>query len=386
MAFFSKFLPRTSSKYTVVLDIGSATVGIALVKMRSASSPEIFYLNRHSIVFPEGAGLQQLSVSLGDAIVAAGDTLRDWIAKKEKSFSIGNVHAIIHAPWVDSRSIRQTSNLSEESKITKEILQQFVERQFNSEPPQGRLVFDRHISSIELNGYPTTDPYGKKALDLAVTMLSSSMPETVHQEIMSAIETVFPEKDVHIDAFIRSTTQYAQKLLDTDEYTLLDVSGEYTTMHIIRGTSIIQSTRMQMGTLELLRGAGGTEEIDEAARSALIMYLANTCTPSQCRKVEKNLKPTEEKWLSAFTEALKEATQERTLPPILFVSVDSRFYPWFETFLHNDAFKEYTSTKRPFSPQLIRVQGEHRPVNMTGKATDNQLTLATFFAMQTDLA
>ena len=261
-----------------------------------------------------------------------------------------------------------------------------MEREFESDSADGRVMFDQHVSNIELNGYDTKDPYGKKASELAVSMLSSAMHEIVHQEVTAAIERVFPERAVHIDAFIRSTTQYASKLIEADEYTLIDIGGEYTTLNVVRGASIEQGARVQLGTLELLRGASGSEAADEAAKSALIMYLSNTCTPSQCRKIESLLKPTEKKWLSAFKDALYEAIKERSLPAVLFVSVDSRFYPWFETFLKREEFSSYTATKRPFSPQLIRADGSVRPVNATGKSPDNQLMLATFFAMHSEIA
>jgi hypothetical protein len=369
------------TSYVVVFDIGSASVGVAIARYEGDKNIDVLFTHRELISF----GTKQSADALGSYVAKTlGVVGEKAIAALGTLKGIGgnySVHAVVHAPWADTYSDRAESTLTKETIITREVLQQFVAHQISPTTIEGRVEFDRHITRIELNGYATTNPYKKKAEQIAITMLKSSMAEAVHAAIFNSFANLFPNHDIHIDAFLFATTQLEELFATNDSYTIIDVGGEYTSLSIVHEGIIAGSIWANFGTEYLVRAiARGDETNRQGAVSELAMYVNNTCTPAQCRKIEELLTDSERTWTKAFGDACTTLSKAHRIPTKAFVSVDKRYYPWFKTAIERLDFSQFTVTGKPFGTKIIPLEKAGKQLSFPESVKrDSMLSLAILF-------
>ncbi len=367
------------SSYGIIFDIDSATVGVAIAKYQKGGPISILYSSRTVIKFGDGSSAADLGIYVSTAIETAGKKAIDKLG----SLNINNkysVHAIIHAPWGDSKSEREEGVLEKEEKVTKELLQHFMERHLPDKKLNGRVQFDKHIVQIEVNGYVTAHPYKKMAKSIAMTVLKSSMDESIHQDITSAFSNVFPNHSVHLDSFLFAATQLKELFRFQDAYTIVDIGGEYTSLSIVRNDTISKTTWTNFGTEKLIQALTKEDSTRKSTIAELVMYINNTCTPAQCRKIDTLLESPEKEWVRAFGDGASKLGKTHKMPTQTFVSVDKRFAPWFEKVIERLDFAQFTVTGNPLEAQTLSVEHSHRKVKyMNSVRKDSILSLGALF-------
>ncbi|MAZ67692.1 hypothetical protein CL652_02910 [bacterium] len=366
--------------HVLVFDIGSASVGVAIARYREGTI-DVLFTHREPIAFGDEQDAAALGSYVGAAIKAAGKEAIEALGRLEGVRGKYDVRAIVHTPWADSRSDRAESTLDAETMITKEVLQQFIAQQLPVTATKGRIEFDRHVMKIELNGYATTKPYKKRAESIAVTVLKSSMSEVIHTAIQGALADVLPNHSVHIDAFLFAAMQLNKSPEEHDAYTIVDVGGEYTSISIVRNEAVEGSSWVNFGTEYLVRTIAKGDEMSRlSAVSELTMYINNSCTPAQCRKIEKLLQDSEQEWIKTFGDACSELSRIRRIPTTTFISIDKRYKPWFAKAIERLDFGQFTVTGKPLETKSLSTQRTGRELIFKENAKkDSMLSLGVLF-------
>lgn len=381
MAALSLVPKFSKTSHTLIFDIGSASVGVAIAKYSRGKAIDILFTHRELIAFGKDQSAEALGSYVGATIEAAGLKAIEALGTLDGVRGKYNVHAVVHAPWADSRTDRAESKLKEETVITREILQQFIAHQLPETQAEGRIEFDRHVIRIELNGYTTTQPYKKKAEHIAVTVLKSSMSEVVHAAIFRAFSNILPNHDIHVDAFLFAATQLNELFEDSDAYTIIDIGGEYTSLSIVREGTVAGSVWASFGTEHLVRTISKGDEMSrQSAVSELAMYIDNSCTPAQCRKVEGLLKSSEQEWNKTFGDACSKLSRIKRMPTETFVSIDRQYYPWFKKAIERLDFGQFTVTGKPLDAKLLSAEQSSTELNFPETTKkDPMLTLGALF-------
>jgi len=375
------WLPNLShSSIAIVFDIGSASVGVAIAKYKNGEPIEVLFTHRSVISYGEDKSAKSLSTYLNTAIKKAGKKA----LKAMSDLDVGSdyvVQAIVHAPWVDSVAEKAEAILEKDTRINREILRQFRAHHLPETKMENRIQFDSHVTQIELNGYNTLDPYDKDAKKIAMTILKSSMSDVVHKAIYSAFSSILPNHEVHIDAFLFVTTQLPELFDESDTYTLIDIGEENTSLSIVRDKTIAGSAWADFGTEHLVRAVTAKDpDGRQRARSELGMFMENTCTPAQCRKIETALQGTVRDWTRAFGDACTKLSRIHRVPTKTFVSVDALLWPWFKKEVQKIDFGQFTVTGRPLEAELLSAEKSQRPLSFAKSVKkDSMLSLAILF-------
>lgn len=372
-------LSRTHPSHMVLFDVGSATIGVAVAKYHSGHPIEILFTHREHIKYADGTNV---SDALRVAIINAGKSVLEALGTLgHRRIGSYSVQAVVHAPWIDSYSTRIESGLKEEVAISRALLQKFMHDRLPKTSPPGRVQCDYHVTKIELNGYHTLDPFQKTARHIALTVLQSTVAEKVHEALRSAYSSVFPNHEVHIDSFLFAITQLQDAVAEHDSFSVLDVGGEYTTLHIIQDGVAMGGVGIDFGTEHLLRAImKGTNLDRHAALSELTMYLAKTCTPSQCSKIENSLKQMEIEWAQQFGDACTTLSKTRRIPNALSLFGDTRLTQWFTHILTRFEFATFTTTGQVFVATPLSFNNAQQEVVFHESAkTDNVLALLALF-------
>lgn len=373
-------LRKQKGSNAVIFDLGSASVGVAVVQYQNNKPIKVLFTKRILIQYGKEKSAENLATYLTTAIGKLGEEVIQQIGKLRLSEKY-TVHAIAHAPWADSRSERAEGSLPENTTITREILKEFVAQNMPETQTQGRTQFDSHITRIELNGYATTEPYKKRAESLAITVLKSSMSDVIHASLIHTFTKIFPRHEVHIDAFLFVTMQLHELFEGNDAYTLIDIGDEYISLNVIRNDTVAGSTWATFGTEHLIRALSKNDpDLRQTTISELSMYMANTCTPAQCRKVESALESIEKEWVKAFGDACAQLAKSHRLPSLTYVSVDKRYGPWFKRVIEKLDFGQFSVTGQPLEARLLSVEKSNRTVHYSENAKrDLMLSLGILF-------
>lgn len=356
MGVLSSFFPRAiTSSYALVFDIGSAHVAASFVRYRPTHPAEVLFVHRSTIHYGEDPSADDLAYAVNDAIQKTARRMLDTIGKRtDVPSSRYALHAIVHAPWASSSSQRSERALQKETTVTKKLLQQFVDRNITPNTNPARTQFDGHITDVELNGYSTANPYKKTAKTLAVTYLSSTMATAVYDSLIDAFWQVFPEHTVQLHPFMYVALGLSGLFDNAESFTLIDIGGTYTSISTVEGRTVTNSAAAAFGTEHLIASVTkGDTDSRAAAASELTLFLKNTCTPSQCRKLEDLLKPAEQEWARAFGDACTEIAQTHKLPTRTFIAVSKDYFPWFERVIERFDFGQFTVTGRSLCAEQV---------------------------------
>ncbi len=246
---------------------------------------------------------------------------------------------------------------------------------------QGRTQLERHVTKIALNGYTTADPYGKKTENIAITALESDVSDIIHNSISDAFQNTFPNHRVNLDSFLFVATHLREFFENSGTYALMDIGGEYTSLSVIRDDTITASTWAGFGTEYLIRSLLTGEKTDrQSVVSELVMYIDNTCTPSQCRKIETALVSIEQEWIKAFGDACANLSKHSRIPTKVYVSVDKRYGKWFKTVIEKIDFANFTITGKPLEAQILTLDRAKKSIKYKeGVKQDTVLALGVLF-------
>ncbi len=380
MGALSWLSSRGEPEYTVVFDIASGSIGTALVHQQNQRA-RILFAKRLPLQFVQEHTADEFAALIARTIATAAELVRREIATHDLKPADYTVQALLHTPWAFSHSVAIDTHLENETPITRELLRSFVADTLKPDVPSGHTIFNQHITRIELNGYSTTDPYRKKASHLAASVLVSTTPTALHTRVTTALEEAFPAHTPSLDAYLYAALQLPELRDAPDDITFIDIGGEYMSVAIIRDAAVIASAQSSFGTTHLIRAvADENPDAHASALSLVTMYLANTCTPSQCRQVEQALTSVDTQWSEAFGTTAATLNKSNRLPTHTYVSVDQRFAPWFTHALGKIDFAQFTVTARPLEPELIDMARATHAVQLAdGVPRDAALILAAHF-------
>ena len=184
MTLFSK---KKESECLLVFDIGSGSVGGAIVLTSKAHTPTILYSFRTDIPFQEVAAGRRLSSlmlrSLSQVVAALSREGFEIAGFGTKRPRIKKILVSLSAPWVASMTSFLSLKNKEATTITEEVFNALFLHSANASDsprsitPKGSVKIEELLIKASLNGYETSAPYGKEALSAEFVIFSSfSLP------------------------------------------------------------------------------------------------------------------------------------------------------------------------------------------------------------------
>jgi len=376
--------PAKRCAYACVFDVHSGVVSAAFIRKEHSNKCEVLCAQHTHIVFNEDTSAENLAKSIRSAIAKTASKIVEYIAREPAlAHAHFDVHVYIHAPWSSSSSRRYEMRLPEPTLITKSVLRTHTRQVDIKEVPIGYTEFFRRITSIELNGYLTTNPYEKRAESIAVTILSSIMATPIHVALSGAIADAFPQQTCHITPFIYDVIRAQYDGEDTKSYALIDIGDVYTSIKAIRGKTIVNTGSLNFGTRDVLEPLMRTSADDRAhALSLLAMYTDNTLTPIKMKEIEHALASTEVAWIKAFGDACAKMSQRAKLPSRAYIIAPKEATAWFEDIVERFDFGQFTVTGKALQAEVISPVALRKAVTVKkGVTLSTTLALAVLFVL-----
>lgn len=327
----------------LLIDMGSASVGMALAEPNKAGVPVISKVKREE--FENTSGMN--TPALTDLATAA---LRRCLVGAGAYSTPQEAHVVLAAPWYKASISRINSETERPVRITEGTIEKALEsyKRKNLASTPGRQLIESVATQTYVNGYATTVEKPVAGSTLAIDYYESEADAPFLAAIEAELRKAFPGATVSFHSFLFEAFAVLRAVRDESGFVLLDIGGEITDAAIVRqgGFSFIGS--FPYGALSFVRSVSdnlhGTSA-NAASRSTLFVK-GELSTEETSSFREVFLKAAGE-WENGYRRLLESAALEIPVPHTTFIIADKEPLGWFEHILSD------SDAPFPVHPTLI---------------------------------
>ncbi|MBI1999350.1 MAG: hypothetical protein HYS74_01700 [Parcubacteria group bacterium] len=370
MAFF--FSPRSHQKKLVALfDVGSASVGGALVGAATGEKPVVFSAVRRDLPFQSSFDIKRFRASLGEALsLVAADLMRQGIPAVPResgyAFPPRRAFCFLSAPWHAAHLHRITIARDRPFKVTRQLIERALlgesEAADAARTPYGAHSdaepIERHVVRTLLNKYDVALPVGKEARTVELDVYMSFAPSPFLADMRRRLERTLSLDRVSIHSFLLSFFDVVRSVWHEEEhFVLLDVSGEVTEAALIQSGSIVDTFSFPIGTRTFLRALARAHGVSPAeALSLANVYASGRGARGASGRVAEALEATRREWLAAVHGGLHRATRGILTLQSVFLTADPPFADWLAELLDSEELRRFAPTPATFSVRPLTAR------------------------------
>ncbi len=400
MSLFS-FSKKKVSRATLVLDIGSKSVGGAIYEKTADGKALLLYTGREQIPFQrELKGERLLAAminSLGNLLLHIERYGIEHLKNEGKNpYRVDATVFVVSSPWHASETKLLRLELPKPSLVTKTITDNLLseeekhfeeERKVSGEAARFEM-FERKIIELRLDGYPTATPYGKKAKRLDMQIFGSIISSNTLEALQKTTQKYFPVEHFFYHTF--SAVAFAglrDHFPELKDFLIIQVGGEVTDVTVIKKGIISEVVSLPLGHNSLLRSLAQIcdNHPDCTLEALFALHAKEHIDDPDKRKVEMAIAETKKVWLGHLSGALSNFSKEAFLPKDAFLFEESPYALVFEEFLKEVSTSQFTVAAEPFSVKVIdQTPRSLFAETVKGVRLDPILSMESAFSAQID--
>jgi len=355
----------------VVYDIGSASVGGALVFCRLGEKPRIVYSTRKEMPFQEKLNATRLKSEMFKAVDEVSQDiekngLRHLTFTKFGTRIPKKSFVSFSSPWFASQTrtilIKKDNSFTVTKKIIDEITEKEIESFKNSKEiaehiGSGELaVMEKRIISIKLNGYQTDEPYGKKASSVEASIRISILQKQILENVFKNIQKTFNIDDIEIASFPFVAFDTIRSLKQEENFLFVDVSGEITDISLVHVGVIFDTSSFPIGKKTIIRRLSKELKTNkEDTLSRLRIYKNDETASLKGNRFETGIKRVGGEWISIFTKTIENISRDFSIPQNIYITADKDLEDLFARLISEEEFGQYTMSSQNFNINKINA-------------------------------
>lgn len=338
---FGLFSKREQVTRALVVDIGSASVGVGVAELHDDGKPIMCATARANMRLREEIKFKDFYLAMLDALSEALEQL-----KKMEGASVGSVkqvHLTFASPWynAEARTIQYTKETP--FRFNRKLLNSLLEKdlkifqkEFDAkkqvEEGDKLLMLDRSIIDLRLNGYPTKHEEADSVHEVEATVFISLMSKRVRDAVVKRIKDVCGTSRYTLQSFPMVLYASIRDMMAVgDDFVLADVGGEVTDVVFVHDTVPERTYSLPLGHNTLVRHLAsrlGTSL--EHAQSSLTMFADKKIDPSEEENIKGAIQDVLNKFRESLAEIVAEQAQDFMLPPLVFATIDEGPMKWLK--------------------------------------------------------
>ncbi|MFZ2620919.1 MAG: hypothetical protein WAX85_02640 [Minisyncoccia bacterium] len=344
------FSKNKNEEISLLIDIGNGSIGGAFVLFKERSVPKILYNVRLPFAIVDSIDSSKLLSNMESLLEETLSNLfkksllhKDW---EEGSKKISSVLVSFSSPWFISKTknihIKEDKPFIISRKFLDNILEK-EERSFKGELIEGKAsmdqfnIIEKSIVHTKINGYALDKSIGKKTDTFDLTVYMGVIPVTVYNKVNTKISEYIhiPPEKIIIHTFpLISFTVLRDIYPDSDDFMIMDVTGEVTELTLVKDNSITQTISFPSGRNFVIRQIAKTFNVPpEIAESTLHLFNSNKTDESTSEMMKEILTNIEKEWAIYFEDTLLKFISFTPLPKILYMTSEQDISKLFLDFL-----------------------------------------------------
>ncbi len=359
------FSSQKKEKLIAIFDIGSGSVGGAMVRMPIDGNgvPIIIKSVRgNEIKFRKDFDFNSLLKDMTSSLYLTANSLYE-----KKIGAPDEIYCVMASPWYlfETKIIKMSRNNS--FIFTKRLANELIQKEISSlteiyKTKYGTLegspeIIEQNTIKVALNGYNIKDPIGKKCKSLEMDMLISLAPELCLNKIRETLSKIFHHTSVRFSSFTMATyLAIRDKYVKDDSYLLLDISGEITDVGIVSKGILKAVLSFPFGKKTFFNQICSKLDIElRDAKELFKLYSSDNLSPDFKKKVIPVFKSIENSWNESFRQCIGTLPRTLFLPDTIFLTADNDIKNWFAEVLRNEEFIQPKVFDNKFT--VITIEG-----------------------------
>lgn len=263
--------------YGALIDIGSGTIGVALVASDLGKQlPTIIYQSRTTMRVGKHTGadrenIRRVREMLLTASLTLGDAGLSALRNIDPHATVSELCVTVSSPW--SYTIVHNVEFKDDDpfRVTPAILQDLVEsaetailERVGAESTTGKdgyQIVERATVGVTLNEYPVENPLRMEGTVLNLSHVAGLIPTEIIESVHEIQDKLFPKSRLHAHTSMLSMYSVLADLFPrTHSFCIVDVTAEATEFGIIEDDILIENTFIPVGTNKFLQSVMGKRE------------------------------------------------------------------------------------------------------------------------------
>jgi hypothetical protein len=329
--FFPFFTKQKQDESLVLLvDIGSASVGAALVKIEEGKHPHILVTVREDIPFQETLSSARFLPGMLHTLLRA---LKNLQAQNKGRGAPANTFCTFSSPWfvLKNRSLRivRTEPFQVTEKNLNTLLDEDIEHLKDelkeTLPPEDIEIIEKKIIEMKLNGYEIKNPYGQTTNQMEVLATVSLSSKRVISGVERMISKFFHAPSVHFGSFPVAAFSAVRDIFPEERnFLFLDITGETTDVSFIANDLFMGTTSFPRGRNFFVRDISTEEHTLHAEANTLFgMFLRDELEAKRRGRIEVVITQGKDEWIARLEKSLTSFVNVGVLPRKVFFTADT---------------------------------------------------------------
>lgn len=344
MTFSFFFREKRDDTLALVIDIGSASIGTALIQFNIKKSrlntkvgPHILATNRETIPFQDTLMPTPFLFAMNRALERS---LKNIQTHLEGRSAPAHIYCTLSSPWFISKTrniqiARQNAFKVDEKMLTvvlNDDIERLKEELMDTLPIRDTVVIEKKITQMKLNGYEIKNPYGKITSQMEITATISLSSDKVIESIEREIGHYFHPKSIHFGSFPLAAYSAVRDIFpEQKNFLFVDITGEATDVSLIENDLIVGTVSFSRGKNFFVRAISAEfKTLHEEASALLGMFLRDALNGKSREAVAAVVRRGYTEWSTRFEKSLVALTKESQTPPAVFFTSDSDVMTLFE--------------------------------------------------------
>lgn len=350
---------KDKQKTVAILDIGSASVGGAIVVIKEGADPQVLFSVRDEMVFQKDLNLERFTSAMLQSLGVVLNKIEKYEGEKPRDF-----FCTLSSPWYESKTKIININENKNFIVTEKFLEEIIRKESNifssSINSVGNVadlvaIIDMKNIQIKLNGYETPNPYGKIAKNMDIALFMGLGSKKVIENIKSKISKIFYVKNITFSTFSLVAFSTVRDIFtDKNNFIILDVTGEVTDMSLVEDNILVKSTTFPLGKNFITRRiASEMNTTPEEANSLFNMFSSNKINNNTKGKLSIILNDVQKEWISEFAKNTISMSKNYAIPSTLFFTSDLNVSNWLIEALENKKLPKNILTDNMFDVHFL---------------------------------
>jgi len=317
---------KQNSVLSLVIDIGSSSVGASLLKIEAGKPIQVLATDREDISFQDRLSSSRFLLSMNHALE---NTLKKIQAKNEAVPP--HIFCTLSSPWFILKIRSLTMPNGESFKVTEKVIDDFfakdieqMKRELKNISPKEIEVIEKKIIQVKLDEREVKNPLGKTAQKMEIIASVAFSSKRVIQSVENNVKHFFPVSSLHFDSFPVVTFSAIRDIFPLEQnFLFLDITGETTDISLVVDDLLVRSVSFPRGKNFLIREiSSGLNTPHEEAETLFGMFLRGTLDKESRTRVQGIVERGKDEWALSFEKALSAFSEKGSLPGIVFFTGD----------------------------------------------------------------
>lgn len=371
-----------------VFDISSSSVGgaHALVKVDKGHLPTILASSRIEAPLQEDLDMKRF---VADTVQNLNQVIEQL--HKADTHHPHHIELVLASPWYISQTRTITYKKDTPVTCTRKLFNSLVDEEiqhvienelsrFGTFGKEGTVV-EKQVSLIKLNGYATSNPFGKKAKIIEIYLTVTVVPKKIVEQFSETLRRGYGTRHVSITTSPYTTFVVARDYFNsTHECVVIDIGEEVTDVAFVKGGLFLYQHSFPVGTYGLYRTLMDKKRHTALeARAVIEGYRLSKVSATARTKIDKALGEFSTQWQTALQEVLNGGYYGFCLPDTCYIVADPRFEGVFPGIIASDPFIQHTCSRGIVTPVFIGEEKLATLITSLDQEIDVPLGIAVLF-------